>query len=53
MFRIKLQIDPDVRGEYHSQVKTGLRGMGFVRTDPSKPWSNDLAVKLPTTEAAQ
>jgi HlyD family secretion protein len=47
MFRIKLQIDPSLLGKYHNQVKTGLRGMGFVRTDPAKPWSNDLAVKLP------
>jgi HlyD family secretion protein len=47
MFRIKLQIDPSLLGKYHNQVKTGLRGMGFVRTDSAKPWSNDLAVKLP------
>jgi HlyD family secretion protein len=53
MFRIKLQIDPDVLGEYHKQVKTGLRGIGFVRTDSATPWPNDLAVKLPNTEASQ
>jgi len=53
MFRIKLQIDPDVLGEYHNQVKTGLRGIGFVRTDSTTPWPNDLTVKLPNTEARQ
>ena len=53
MFRIKLQIDPDVLGEYHKQVKTGLRGIGFVRTDSTTPWPNDLTVKLPNTEARQ
>ena len=53
MFRIKLQIDPDVLGEYHNQVKTGLRGIGFVRTNSTTPWPNDLAVKLPNTEARQ
>jgi HlyD family secretion protein len=47
MFRIKLQIDPSLLGKYHNQVKTGLRGMGFVHTDSAQPWSNDLAVKLP------
>jgi len=47
MFRIKLQIDPKVLDEYQSQVKTGVRGMGFVRTDTAVPWSADLAVKLP------
>jgi len=53
MFRIKLQIDPDVLGEYHKQVKTGLRGIGFVRTDSAARWPKDLTVKLPNTEAAQ
>jgi HlyD family secretion protein len=28
-------------------VKTGVRGLGFVRTDPKIPWPADLAVKLP------
>jgi HlyD family secretion protein len=47
MFRIKLQIDPKVLDKYQSQVKTGVRGMGFVRTDTAVPWPADLAVKLP------
>jgi len=34
-------------------VKTGLRGIGFVRTDSATRWPKDLAVKLPNTEAAQ
>ena len=44
MFRVKLQVDPKVLEQYHSQVKTG---MGFARTDSSVPWPQDLAVKLP------
>ena len=47
MFRIKLQIDPKLLGEYHKQVKTGVRGMGFVRTSSAVAWPNDLTVKLP------
>ena len=47
MFRVKLQVDPKVLEQYHSQVKTGVRGMGFARTDSSVPWPQDLAVKLP------
>jgi HlyD family secretion protein len=47
MFRIKLQIDPKLLGEYHKQVKTGVRGMGFVRTSSATAWPNDLTVKLP------
>jgi HlyD family secretion protein len=46
-FRIKLQIDPKVLKKYHQRVKTGVRGMGFVRTKAAVPWPADLAVKLP------
>jgi HlyD family secretion protein len=33
--------------QYHTQVKTGIRGMGFVRTDTAIAWPADLVVKLP------
>src|SRR5208337_2748389 len=47
IFRVKLQVDPKVLSKYHTQVKTGIRGMGFVRTDPAASWPENLAVKLP------
>jgi HlyD family secretion protein len=47
MFRVKLQGDPAVLDKYHRVVKTGVRGLGIVRTDPKIPWPADLAVKLP------
>jgi HlyD family secretion protein len=47
MFRVKLQGDPEVLNKYHRYVKTGVRGLGFVRTDPKVPWPAELAVKLP------
>jgi HlyD family secretion protein len=47
MFRVKLQADPQVLDKYHRYVKTGVRGMGFVRTDPKVPWPEELKVKLP------
>jgi HlyD family secretion protein len=47
MFRVKLQGDPAVLDKFHKAVKTGVRGLGFVRTDPKIPWPADLAVKLP------
>jgi HlyD family secretion protein len=47
VFRVKLQIDPDVLGKYEARVKTGVRGMGFVRTGSKVVWPDDLAVKLP------
>ncbi len=47
MFRVKLQADPGVLDKFHRFVKTGVRGLGFVRTDPKVPWPDELAVKLP------
>lgn len=47
MFRVKLQLDPKVLKKYQRFVKTGVRGMGFVRTSPSASWPADLTVKLP------
>jgi len=47
MFRVKLQGDPRVLDRYHRQVKTGVRGLGFVRVDAKIPWPPELAVKLP------
>jgi HlyD family secretion protein len=47
MFRVKLQGDPKFLEQYHRFVKTGVRGLGFVRTDPKAVWPPELAVKLP------
>ena len=47
MFRVKLQGDPEVLKKFHRDVKTGVRGLGFVRTNPKVPWPDELAVKLP------
>jgi HlyD family secretion protein len=47
MFRVKLQADPKVLDQYHRSVKTGVRGLGFVRTDPKIAWPAELQVKLP------
>ncbi|WP_439410100.1 HlyD family secretion protein [Bradyrhizobium sp. DASA03076] len=47
MFRVKLQGDPKVLDQYHKFVKTGVRGLAFVRTDPRTAWPKELEVKLP------
>jgi HlyD family secretion protein len=47
MFRVKLQGDPKFLDQHHRVVKTGIRGLGFVRTDPKIAWPPELAVKLP------
>ena len=47
MFRVKLKIDPKLLLEHFSKVKTGVRGMGIVRTRSETPWPEDLQVTLP------
>jgi HlyD family secretion protein len=47
MFRVKLQGDPKVLDKYHRFIKTGVRGLGFVRTGTSIAWPDELVVKLP------
>ena len=47
MFRIKLKIDPQLLQQFYTRVKTGVRGLGFVRTKADVEWPADLQVKLP------
>lgn len=47
VFRVKLKIAPDLLKDYESRVKTGVRGIGYVRTDPKLAWPAELQVKLP------
>lgn len=47
MFRVKLTLPPDLLRKYESAVKTGVRGVGFMRTESAKSWPDFLAVKLP------
>jgi HlyD family secretion protein len=47
MFRVKLKVDPRVLKQYGRRVKTGVRGLGFVRFDSATPWPSDLKVNLP------
>jgi HlyD family secretion protein len=47
MFRVKLQLDAEVLKEYSRRVKTGVRGLGVVRTNVATTWPEDLQVKLP------
>lgn len=47
MFRVKLAIAPDLLKSYEARVKTGVRGIAYVRTASNAIWPADLAVKLP------
>lgn len=47
MFRVKLSVDPELLAPVEARVKTGVRGMGYVRTLAGTEWPEELAVKLP------
>jgi HlyD family secretion protein len=44
-FRVKLQLDKERLRQYEPFVKSGLPGMGYVRTDPSVDWPQSLQIK--------
>jgi HlyD family secretion protein len=46
MFRIKLKIDPEILQVFYTRVKTGVRGLGFVRTKGDVEWPGDLQASL-------
>jgi HlyD family secretion protein len=47
MFRVKLQIAPELLKQYQRQVKTGVRGVAYVRMRKDVAWPENLAIKLP------
>lgn len=47
MFRVKLSIAPALLRQYMNQVKTGVRGVAYVRVRQDVAWPDNLAVKLP------
>ncbi|WP_394787174.1 HlyD family secretion protein [Rhodoferax sp.] len=47
MFRVKAQIDPALLQKHLQQVKTGVPGMAWIKTDAQSAWPAELAVKVP------
>jgi HlyD family secretion protein len=47
MFRVKLSIAPALLKQYEQQVKTGVRGVAYVRFRQDAAWPDSLSVKLP------
>ena len=47
MFRVRAQIDPELLQRNLAQVKTGLPGVAYVRSDKDTPWPDWLAVNVP------
>jgi HlyD family secretion protein len=48
MFKVKARIDPALVGRHLQQVKTGLPGIAWVKTDAAAPWPPRLAVRTPS-----
>ena len=46
MFRVRAQIDPELLKQHLEQVKTGLPGVAWVKTDANAAWPERLAVKV-------
>lgn len=47
MFRVKLRIPPSLIERHLAQVKTGTRGIGYVRLDPNPPdWPDKLQKRI-------
>jgi HlyD family secretion protein len=47
MFRVKLQASREMLLSIEDRVKSGLRGVAYLRVDRSAEWPGRLAVKLP------
>ncbi len=47
MFRVKAQIDRDLLLKYPKQVKTGVPGVAWIKTDAKAVWPTELSVKMP------
>ncbi len=47
MFRVKVQISPSLVRQHIDQVKTGVRGVAYVRLDDDVPWPKRLQNLFP------
>ncbi len=52
MFRVKLSVPPERVLPYIERVKTGIRGVGYVRLDDATAWPEHLDRELPKRSPA-
>jgi len=55
MFRVKIQVPNELVMHFIEDVKTGVRGVGYVKTDPSAVWPDFLEtglIKAPSSAGA-
>ena len=38
MFRVKIQVPKDLARQYIERIKTGVRGVGYVKVDDDAVW---------------
>jgi HlyD family secretion protein len=42
MFRVKIQLPRELASQYVDRIKTGVRGVGYVKVDPASVWPSRL-----------
>ena len=47
MFRVKLMVPTELILKHIERVKTGVRGVGYVKIDPAVPWPDRLEKRFP------
>jgi HlyD family secretion protein len=52
MFRVKIQIPKELVSQYIDAIKTGVRGVGYVKTSDSAQWPDFLQANLITLQKA-
>lgn len=53
MFRVKIQLPRELASQYVERVKTGIRGVGYVKVDPSAEWPERLQNLVPLQPEAR
>jgi len=52
MFRVKIQVPKEVASQYVERIKTGVRGVGYVKTKDSAAWPDRLQHLVAPTKTA-
>lgn len=47
VFRVKLTVDPKLLRKHEDRVKTGVRGLAYLRLPQAQEWPDNLIIKLP------
>jgi HlyD family secretion protein len=53
MFRVKIQVPKEFASQYIERIRTGVRGVGYVKVDDSAVWPKWLENLVPAQPAAQ